>query len=203
MVVITGRFFFKIFNRYTVLTVDIPEDYNYNGFFSSSRRDLPIHDFYSFFGGVLIMYFFSIPLQFAYSMLYPKILVRRQSIHRHPRAGRGIGGLVGVASTPDVNIASWTYRMMTWWRIRGKYQCILCLRGLYITIFIFILTPLSFGLVFDIYVLSPLRNQNVNLLNQLGDYYYFYINRLGHWVDITYIHFKISKMRLQCLIIVA
>lgn len=158
--VIVGRFFFNTVNYYTVVKIEIPKSYNYEGHFTSIRRDLPNHDFYSYFAGVFILYVISLPFRFIHSRFSRVNLIRRNSIRRYDVRNRVVGGLVGSAySDLATNPRTLTDKFYIWWQRKGRYQTMMYLKALYLSFFLLFLIPLCFGLVFDIYILSTLSNQ--------------------------------------------
>jgi hypothetical protein len=119
---------------------------------ASARMDLPVHDFYSFILGVLIVHLSLLSYGYLQRFWSKPGLVRKNSIRRGSGRNRNIGGLVGVPE--DTEGYSKAY---IWWRRKGRYQTVLALKGAYLFIFFGILLPVSFGLAVDVYLLAPLK----------------------------------------------
>lgn len=142
-IVITGRLFFGYIEKITTHYITLPSTFNYTNPMNSSRTDLPIHDFYSFFVGIFISYLIInfIYYFWTYSKFVSLALKRRISINSS--AGRR---------------PSFIELLLLLWQQNGNFAISVCFRSLYLLTVVGIILPLLAGLLFNVYVIHPVEN---------------------------------------------
>ena len=142
-----GRVFFVFAEWYLVSTIRVPEEFNFSNPILSNRKELPTHDFYSFFAGICVLFISSQIVNLFYRLV--KMSLRR--LHRRNAIKRSRNG---VRAPVSITLAE---RCRLFWHRKGRYYTLLVARFLYLTMVTGILIPLLVGVVFDIYVVTPIQ----------------------------------------------
>ena len=139
--------FFVFLERKLIWTISIPSEFNFKNPILSQRKELPTHDFYSFFAGICVI-FFSMPfLNFVACLLKLGVRkLRRSNAIKRSRTGLKIPSNISLLE-----------QIRLFWYQKGRNYIILSFRCLYIVVVVGLIIPLLLGVIFDMYVITPIQ----------------------------------------------
>ncbi|KAH9244286.1 hypothetical protein BASA81_018320 [Batrachochytrium salamandrivorans] len=170
---VIGRKGFAIFNSYAIMHVPIPKEFNYTLPNFTTRPDLPIHDFYSFLVGVLILGITITPLVYAFREIWrvansaPLDEATHQEVPIETPLPLDIDGQVhlegegaemhptGASSTPKkLTLAAKMSQLLQTYT--PEYR-LMHMRLLHLAVCAGCVMPLLIGLAMDMYILIPFK----------------------------------------------
>lgn len=156
--VVSGRLFFVYLNDFLAVKFNSPIPLEIFDISKGIRHDLPVHDLFAFLAGIISVYVIAYPVKLLISLISKSKLVRRFSIRRNSIRSRGVGGMVGVGENLPEKFQD---RVYLWWQRKGFYSLLISVKALYLSFFFLLLIPLLMGTLFNMYIISPIRSDQV------------------------------------------